>query len=162
MTPTTTNFDIAALRADFAGELSVPGDEGWDEARAAWNLAVDQHPAAVAIAADGARARPAIRSAAPTSSPRPAVPRRSPPRSARLRRPAAQQRPLRPGVADRLRAPGRRSRGRRSDQQADRPGAVRDPEDRRGPPLQRLPQARHQRQAGARFGVAGMRAAAAA
>lgn len=28
--------------------LVLPGDAGWDEARAAWNLAVDQHPAAVA------------------------------------------------------------------------------------------------------------------
>ena len=27
----------------------TPGDPGWDDARRAWNLAVDQHPAAVAI-----------------------------------------------------------------------------------------------------------------
>jgi FAD/FMN-containing dehydrogenase len=27
----------------------LPGDEGWDEARLAWNLAVDQRPAAVAV-----------------------------------------------------------------------------------------------------------------
>src|SRR5215831_9755835 len=27
----------------------TPGDRGWDDARRAWNLAVDQHPAAVAI-----------------------------------------------------------------------------------------------------------------
>ena len=26
----------------------TPGDRGWDEARRAWNLAVDQHPAAIA------------------------------------------------------------------------------------------------------------------
>jgi hypothetical protein len=37
------------------GELSIsgsvvrPGDSDWDAARAAWNLAVDQHPAAVAL-----------------------------------------------------------------------------------------------------------------
>jgi FAD/FMN-containing dehydrogenase len=37
------------------GELSIsgsvvrPGDAGWDTARAAWNLAVEQHPAAVAL-----------------------------------------------------------------------------------------------------------------
>ena len=29
--------------------LIMPGDPGWDEARRAWNLAVDQHPAAVAL-----------------------------------------------------------------------------------------------------------------
>jgi FAD/FMN-containing dehydrogenase len=28
-----------------------PGDPGWDDARRAWNLAVDQHPAAVAVPA---------------------------------------------------------------------------------------------------------------
>ena len=37
----------AALAAP-ATTLIVPGDPGWDEARRAWNLAVDQHPAAVA------------------------------------------------------------------------------------------------------------------
>ena len=28
--------------------ILMPGDSGWDDARQAWNLAVDQHPAAVA------------------------------------------------------------------------------------------------------------------
>ena len=28
----------------------MPGDDAWDEARQAWNLAVDQRPAAVAVA----------------------------------------------------------------------------------------------------------------
>ena len=28
--------------------IAMPGDPGWDDARRAWNLAVDQHPAAVA------------------------------------------------------------------------------------------------------------------
>jgi len=28
-------------------ELTIPTDDGWDEARRAWNLAVDQHPTAV-------------------------------------------------------------------------------------------------------------------
>ena len=27
----------------------TPGDRGWDDARQAWNLAVNQHPAAVAL-----------------------------------------------------------------------------------------------------------------
>ena len=29
--------------------ILTPGDPGWDDARRAWNLAVDQHPAAVAV-----------------------------------------------------------------------------------------------------------------
>jgi FAD/FMN-containing dehydrogenase len=40
---------IAALRARIAGEFVVPGDAGWNDARQAWNLAVDQRPAAVAL-----------------------------------------------------------------------------------------------------------------
>jgi FAD/FMN-containing dehydrogenase len=35
-------------------ELIRPGDEGWDSARAAWNLAVDQNPAMVAYPTDAA------------------------------------------------------------------------------------------------------------
>jgi FAD/FMN-containing dehydrogenase len=41
-------FDI--LRDSIAGELHVPGDLSWDAARTPWNLAADQHPAAVVIA----------------------------------------------------------------------------------------------------------------
>jgi hypothetical protein len=41
--------DVRDLRASVAGEIVVAGDERWDEARAAWNLAVDQQPVAVAI-----------------------------------------------------------------------------------------------------------------
>lgn len=40
---------VRDLRANLVGELVVPGDENWDEARLAWHLAVDQRPAAVAI-----------------------------------------------------------------------------------------------------------------
>ena len=40
-------LDVAALRAQVVGTVSVPGDEDWDTARLAWNLAVDQRPAAV-------------------------------------------------------------------------------------------------------------------
>jgi FAD/FMN-containing dehydrogenase len=41
--------DVRDLRARIAGEVAVPGDERWDELRAAWNLAVDQRPVAVAV-----------------------------------------------------------------------------------------------------------------
>ena len=44
--------DVRRLRARMTGELVVPGDESWDEARQAWNLTVDQRPAAVAIVED--------------------------------------------------------------------------------------------------------------
>jgi FAD/FMN-containing dehydrogenase len=37
-----------ARRAAAPGILTFPGDAGWDDARRAWNLAIDQRPAAVA------------------------------------------------------------------------------------------------------------------
>jgi hypothetical protein len=40
---------LAALRRAIAGAIVAPGDRGWDEARVAWNLAVDQCPALVAL-----------------------------------------------------------------------------------------------------------------
>jgi FAD binding domain len=40
---------IAALRARLAGDFVVPGDTEGDDARKAWNLAVDQRQAAVAL-----------------------------------------------------------------------------------------------------------------
>jgi hypothetical protein len=42
-------LDVRALRARLLGHVAVPGDDDWDEARQAWNLAVDQQPAAVAL-----------------------------------------------------------------------------------------------------------------
>jgi len=39
-----------ALRGRLTGEVAVAGDDGWDDARAAWNLALDQHPDAVVFA----------------------------------------------------------------------------------------------------------------
>jgi FAD/FMN-containing dehydrogenase len=48
MTPETL-MHARALRARLWGDLVLPGDESWDEARRAWNLAVDQQPAAVAL-----------------------------------------------------------------------------------------------------------------
>src|SRR5215217_3592034 len=41
-------IDLTSLRDRVAGRVSAPGDLDWDEARQAWNLAVDQRPAAVA------------------------------------------------------------------------------------------------------------------
>src|SRR5919198_3739739 len=41
--------DVDVLRGCLAGEVVAPGDPGWDRARQAWNLAVDQRPLAVAF-----------------------------------------------------------------------------------------------------------------
>jgi len=38
---------LVALSAVLEGALVLPGDPGWDDARAPWNLAVDQQPSAV-------------------------------------------------------------------------------------------------------------------
>ncbi len=40
-------FDPRALGAALAGDVVVPGDDRWDQARLAWNLAVDQRPVGV-------------------------------------------------------------------------------------------------------------------
>jgi FAD/FMN-containing dehydrogenase len=53
MTATPTEFDFQPLSAAVRGRLLRPGDDGWDAARQAWNLAADLHPAAV-IFAEGA------------------------------------------------------------------------------------------------------------
>jgi FAD/FMN-containing dehydrogenase len=47
-------IDPTQLRERMEGRVSAPGDTDWDEARQAWNLAVDQRPAAVAIPATAA------------------------------------------------------------------------------------------------------------
>ena len=41
--------DLTLLRDLLDGDVFAPGDDGWDEARRAWNLSVDQRPAAVAL-----------------------------------------------------------------------------------------------------------------
>jgi hypothetical protein len=46
--------DVQDLRSRMEGTVVAPGDATWDEARAAWNLAVDQRPALVAVPASAA------------------------------------------------------------------------------------------------------------
>jgi FAD/FMN-containing dehydrogenase len=48
--PSSAEHDFSPLDASLLGQALSPGDEGWDQARLAWNLAVDQHPAAVVFA----------------------------------------------------------------------------------------------------------------
>src|SRR5258708_1228769 len=44
--------DFEALSDRLRGGVVLPGEPGWDVARRAWNLSVDQRPAAVAEALD--------------------------------------------------------------------------------------------------------------
>jgi hypothetical protein len=41
-------LELDTLRPSFSGDLHAPGDAGYDDARVAWNLAVDQRPVLVA------------------------------------------------------------------------------------------------------------------
>src|SRR3954451_10915166 len=46
---TSTPTSVDTLREQLTGEFVTPSDSHWDDARRAWNLAVDQRPAAVAV-----------------------------------------------------------------------------------------------------------------
>src|SRR5215469_4467541 len=52
---------LEALRAAVTGEVFVPGEDGYDQARQAWNLAVDERPAAVVVAESAADVVHAVR-----------------------------------------------------------------------------------------------------
>src|SRR5215470_7139904 len=52
---------LEALRAAIAGEVFVPGEAGYDQARQAWNLAVDERPAVVVEAGSAADVTRAVR-----------------------------------------------------------------------------------------------------
>ncbi|MCW3022459.1 MAG: FAD-binding oxidoreductase [Conexibacter sp.] len=41
--------ELDTLRRQFSGDIHAPGDAGYDDARQAWNLLVDQQPALVAV-----------------------------------------------------------------------------------------------------------------
>ncbi len=43
---------LHALRGRVRGDVILPGDDGWDAARQAWQVLVDQQPAAIVVAAD--------------------------------------------------------------------------------------------------------------
>jgi FAD/FMN-containing dehydrogenase len=62
--PTSEQYDFASLDAALQGQALDPGDDGWDEARLAWNLAVDQRPAAVVFAESPEDLAEAVRFAA--------------------------------------------------------------------------------------------------
>ena len=50
LTRSESGLDVGPLRSLLDGDVVAPGDSSWDEARLAWNLAVDQQPAAVVLA----------------------------------------------------------------------------------------------------------------
>ncbi len=45
--PLVSDDDITALRTGFRGDVLVPTDEGYDEARSIWNAMIDKHPAII-------------------------------------------------------------------------------------------------------------------
>src|SRR6202046_794194 len=54
-TPKSLSCDaVYALRTSIAGAVCVPGEHGYDHARQAWNLFVDQRPVAVVFAESAA------------------------------------------------------------------------------------------------------------
>jgi hypothetical protein len=61
ITDTMAGRDLEALRAAIAGQVFVPGEAGYDQARQAWNLAVDERPAVVVEAESAADVAQAVR-----------------------------------------------------------------------------------------------------
>ena len=49
MATDSSDVDLRRLEDDLAGNVILPSDDGWDAARQAWNLAVDQRPVAVVL-----------------------------------------------------------------------------------------------------------------
>jgi FAD/FMN-containing dehydrogenase len=45
----SAGVDLRRLASDLTGDVVLPGDQGWDTARQAWNLAVAQKPVAVVL-----------------------------------------------------------------------------------------------------------------
>jgi FAD/FMN-containing dehydrogenase len=52
MTILDRSYELASLGEHVSGDVVLPGDPGWDAARRAYNLTIDQRPAAVVFPAD--------------------------------------------------------------------------------------------------------------
>jgi FAD/FMN-containing dehydrogenase len=52
--------DLETLRAAVTGKIFTPGDAGYDQARQAWNLAIDERPAVVVMAESAADVAQAV------------------------------------------------------------------------------------------------------
>jgi hypothetical protein len=61
ITDTMADRDLEALRAAIAGQVFVPGEAGYDQARQGWNLAVNIRPAVVVAAGSAADVAQAVR-----------------------------------------------------------------------------------------------------
>jgi FAD/FMN-containing dehydrogenase len=61
ITDIAAGHDLNALRAAIKGQVFVPGEAGYDQARQAWNLAVDIRPAVVVAAESAADVAQAVR-----------------------------------------------------------------------------------------------------
>ena len=59
--PQRASAELSALRAAVRGQVHLPGDAGFDQVAAPWNLAVRQSPAAVVEVADAADVVAAVR-----------------------------------------------------------------------------------------------------
>src|SRR5215469_6803027 len=57
---TAGDRDLEALRAAIAGKVVVAGQAGYDQARQAWNLAVEERPRVVVIAQSASDAVKAV------------------------------------------------------------------------------------------------------
>ena len=60
-TDTMADGDLEALRAAIAGQVFIPSEAGYDQARQGWNLAVDTRPAVVVAAGSAADVAQAVR-----------------------------------------------------------------------------------------------------
>jgi FAD/FMN-containing dehydrogenase len=58
---TSARRSLEVLRESIAGDVLVPADRGYDEARRAWNLAANQRPAVVVFAQSAADVIQAVR-----------------------------------------------------------------------------------------------------
>ena len=73
---TIAGRSLEMLRSAVTGEIFLPGNRGYDEARQAWNLATDERPAVVVVAtpsAAGWAGWPVATGWPPTASPPPRV-----------------------------------------------------------------------------------------
>jgi FAD/FMN-containing dehydrogenase len=61
---TTIERPTTTLRPSIKGEVIAPGEPGWDEARQAYNLVLDQRPSLIAVPADEADVAEIVRHAA--------------------------------------------------------------------------------------------------
>lgn len=60
---TLGSSDVTALRRGLAGQVLLPGQAGYDEARTVWNAMVDRRPAVIARCATASAVAAAVRSA---------------------------------------------------------------------------------------------------